>query len=674
MAADHKSGLYSSTFQDFHFEMRLDVDGDFAQNQVSVALTNQFPSHWIASLATQSAERWVGQIWYRHGAAETVTIGGITPNRFIVLWEETDDGDEVSLTFAHDFQSLLTITFEKQSESFRTVEFEIDNEAGVDVLTEYDTHDHPRRPTDLPQETLTLAETFSRTGVEVSMTAGANELSDDGAGFDEEWNVTELHDAMLANWSRSDGTPWSMWIFAASQFDNEPGFVTFGIMFDFFGSFHRNGTAVFNTAIEDFYPPGTPNRQATIRRHKFRTLVHEIGHAFNLAHSWDKDDGTPWHPGVFDEPEARSYMNYPNRVDGEDNAYWDTFRFRFSDQELEFLRHAPANFVSMGRESWFENHSDLAVSRKAGNDLQLELRFQRARPIFDFMEPVYLELKLTNRSRKAVQVAPETLHDVSRMNVYVTRKGGATKKLRPFSTSCFAPMRQETLKYGQSMYGELLLSVASNGWLISEPGEYNVVVTLAASCSCDKRQEELLASGSTTLYVRPPAIAERIAQERIAQDYFGDDVGRVLAFGGSRTLTTANDVLHDVSDRFGDAAASIHAKLAIGLPDARKYKHVIADNYGKLSVSVSEPNIDTVRALTKDVLIDSGLQCAETLGHLAFKRVSDGLSTAMEKVKDTKAAAGYQRNILKVMRARKAKLPKSVRDAIKARVSSLTGK
>ena len=50
MSEAHKSGLYEHAIQGFHFELRLDVDGSQPQNQASVRLTNELPSHWIAEL------------------------------------------------------------------------------------------------------------------------------------------------------------------------------------------------------------------------------------------------------------------------------------------------------------------------------------------------------------------------------------------------------------------------------------------------------------------------------------------------------------------------------------------------------------------------------------------------------------------------------------------------
>lgn len=674
MSSQNKSGLYETMFSQFHFELRLDVDGSFSQNQVSVTLTNQFPSHWIANLSVRSPASWEGSIWFRNGSADDVTISGLRPNRFRIEWSETSNSESVQLTFLRDFQSLLTITLERESEFFHEVEFEIDHQLGVDVLTEYDTHAHPRRPSDLPHETLTLTEAFARAGVNVSVTDGGNVFDASRAGADAEWARSELNDAMMANWSRPDGTPWSMWVMAASKFDDEPGSVVFGIMFDSIGNFHRNGTAVFNTSIENFYPSGTPNRAATIQRHKFRTLAHEIGHAFNLAHSWQKEIRQPWHPGVSNEVEARSFMNYPGRVQGGENAYWNDFRFRFSSQELQFMRHAPADFVAMGGEDWLQNHADVAVDPEApviNNGLALHLRVQRKQPIFDYLEPVRIELKLENTTKKPISVPSEILNDMAKMKIYVTRRGGDTTQVRPYAVECFAPTEDHTLNAGKSLYGEVYLSSASNGWLISEPGQYEVVIGVNSICQCESSQRDNLATGRMVLYVRPPAAHERMDYEQVAQDYFSEEVGRVLSFGGSRLLEKANNYLKGLSERLPECQASIHAQLALHMPDTRAYKLVSCRDKG-LDLKVLDSRIEEVESSLKQLLVNDGARAAQTLGHLEFKSISDRYTRALERVEEGGKAASMQKNVLTVLKKCKAKLPKTVRDEIKKRIEGLT--
>ena len=50
-------------------------------------------------------------------------------------------------------------------------------------------------------------------------------------------------------------------------------------------SFQRQGAAVFYNAIQ--------GASAATQRAQLRTYVHELGHAFNLLHSWDKGFGRP---------------------------------------------------------------------------------------------------------------------------------------------------------------------------------------------------------------------------------------------------------------------------------------------------------------------------------------------------------------------------------------------
>src|SRR6266571_6917277 len=117
-------------------------------------------------------------------------------------------------------------------------------------------------------------------------------------------------------------------------------------MFDDIGPNQCQGTALFTKAFISQPPAGDPNPDAWVRRMIFWTACHEMGHAFNLAHSWQKALGTPWIP-LANEPEARSFMNYPYNVAAGQTAFFADFEFRFSDGELLFMRHAPARFVEM---------------------------------------------------------------------------------------------------------------------------------------------------------------------------------------------------------------------------------------------------------------------------------------------------------------------------------------
>ena len=111
-----------------------------------------------------------------------------------------------------------------------------------------------------------------------------------GAGADALWSDAEMHDAMQTYWSRFANVPqWSVWTFFAALSDQGPGLG--GIMFDDIGPNHRQGTAIFHDSFISEPPPGDPDADAAVARIRFWTAVHELGHAFNLAHAWQKSLG-----------------------------------------------------------------------------------------------------------------------------------------------------------------------------------------------------------------------------------------------------------------------------------------------------------------------------------------------------------------------------------------------
>ena len=111
-----------------------------------------------------------------------------------------------------------------------------------------------------------------------------------------------MHDAMQTYWSRFENRPqWALWILNAGLHDS--GTSLGGIMFDDIGPNHRQGTAIFNDSFIDNAPPGDVAPEGWRQRMKFWTICHEMGHAFNMAHSWQKALGTSWMP-LSNDPEA----------------------------------------------------------------------------------------------------------------------------------------------------------------------------------------------------------------------------------------------------------------------------------------------------------------------------------------------------------------------------------
>ena len=80
------------------------------------------------------------------------------------------------------------------------------------------------------------------------------------------------------------------------------------------------------------------------------------------------------------------------------------------------MRHAPARFVQMGNADWFDHHGFEQAETLARAEAAARAAGQPARTrVFEFLEPVMLELKLTNisaraagRSRKVCSARPTT--------------------------------------------------------------------------------------------------------------------------------------------------------------------------------------------------------------------------------------------------------------------------
>ncbi|HEU4941967.1 MAG TPA: hypothetical protein VFT18_01785, partial [Gaiellaceae bacterium] len=603
-------------------EIRLDVDGRYPQMAVSGTISGFLVSriHWIARLRKIAPNRWRGAIWYKDGAAasfpytavDVTAIGGPFPS-----------SRSVKIVYRAPGVPKRTVVYRYASAHYRTVNFEFDFQAGEIADTAIDTCAHPNRPASLPCETLTIPKVFQRVGCQVTTNAGSPVPSPPGAT----WSDMEMHDAMQIHWSRfANKAQWAMWIFYASM--HEAGTGLGGIMFDDIGPNHRQGTALFVDSFIAQPPANEPaaDRPAWIDRMRFWTAVHEMGHAFNLAHSWQKSLGTPWVP-LANEPEARSFMNYPYNVAGGQAAFFSNFEFRFSDPELLFIRHAPERFVQMGNAAWFDHHGFEEASAPEEPTMTLELRVNREAARYEFMEPVWLELKLTNTGRQPRLVDSDVL-DADSLTVILKKEGKDARQLVPFRQKCVAP-ETKALMPGESIYGTVLASAGLNGWDVAEPGTY--MIQAAAHIG-----DEDIVSAPFTLRIAPPVTRD---EEYSAGDLFTQDAARVLVFGGSRFLDGANDLLHEVVERFPDRRIALHARVALGNPLTIDYKQVLPTEDG-LELEIASAQPDEAAKLLRPALVTDADVAAETFGHIRYRglavRAARRLATAGAETEATK--------------------------------------
>lgn len=624
-------------------ELRLDVDGQYPRMVVSGTIFTYMAvtMHWIANLAWAGVNTWAGSIWYKDGneASFPYTNVSVKVNH---TWFPANR--QATVTFSGGGAPNRVCTYKYASLYFHEVEFEFDTAAGTTAITSINTGAHPNRPAILSTENLSIETVYRRAGFDVRKSGDDNVVPLAGAAADARWSDMEMHDAMQTYWSCfANIAQWSIWVFFASL--HERGTNLGGIMFDDIGPNHRQGTSVFEDSFIANAPAGETHPAAWISRMRFWTAVHEMGHTFNLAHSWQKEHppswGSSWIP-LSNEPEARSFMNYPYYVSGGETAFFSDFEFRFSDAELLFLRHAPARFVQQGNANWFDDHGFQQANVSCEPKFRLEVRANRSKAEFEFLEPVQLELKLSNISSQPLVVPEDILSSSQNLTVILKKKGKPAREYKSYAQYCMKTGMQ-VLMPGGSVYAPLSPYAGLNGMDMIEPGYYSVQASLHLP------SEEDAVSNLLSVRITPPCSYD---EEYLAQDFYNDEVGRILGLGGSKFLANGINTLKEVAARLTDRRVALHARVALTNPMMRKYKTLEIPE-GRYSmqpsamikgakIKTSAIDEKSVMKEMSDILVNKASASAESLGHINYRQGTEFYAEFLAEHGDYSMAASVQ--------------------------------
>lgn len=637
-------------------QLRLDVDNQYPLMVASGILFNfPYTVHWIANLREYGGG-WTGKIWYTDGDTRYFPYTMVT----IFVRQNKNSYPSGATTIFSDGIETITKTFNYKSPYFHEVNFEFDFETAENVTSSFNTCGHPNRPAYLDCEILSIEETFRRTGFDVTTNPGGVVPSAD-AGANLQWSNAEMHDAMQTYWSRfADKPQWAMWVFFASQ--HEYGYGLGGIMFDSIGPNHRQGTAVFNDSFVSDAPADESNQDEWVQRNVFWTACHEMGHGFNLAHSWQKSWGTPWIPQINDF-EARSFMNYPNNVSGGQNAFYANFEYRFTDEELLFMRHAPSRFVEMGNEDWFSNHGFWSDVESA-NTLKMEVRVNREDPIFEYMEPVMVEFKLTNQTDKPLLVDANILRSMDSMSLLIKKGENPIREFRPYAKYCY-DYSPQLLDAEQSIYESHFISVGKDGWYISEAGKYQIQAIL-------HENNNTIVSHPITINVLPGTSRN---EALLGIKYFTDEVGRILTFEGSRVLEKGINVLKNVANEMQGTQVAKHASLVLGNSLISPYRKLVESNEtGMYQVSTIPADLTAAKQYIQNALLTDAEKSIETFGHIRYKRLMKKYSKKLAEHNEKEAAKEVLQKLHTILSDRTVhtkKILQSIIDKIKDELDKL---
>jgi hypothetical protein len=625
------SGRYLSPASGFQLELRVDVDGQRPMKmlsgdfyQISGATKTYFGSFIVKSpsITVTSANvvvKGLGQYTWSAGAPVVqVTIARRTifqpPAPATVQFFTT--GGSPGATYNCAFDSVY----------FRSVRIETDRVSDV-ATPVFATYNTGSLLSGGPARNLSVVGAFAESGIELVPTTGSNVVNISEAAGNAKWSNAELHASMEKHFTLWKEIPqWAVWLVVAQDHDIGPGLL--GIMFDQKGK-QRQGCAVFHR--------GLGGTTAEKLRLQLQTYVHELGHCFNMLHSWQKSFANP--PGI-NRPASLSYMNYPWGFPGGEAQFWKNFPFQFDDGEVQHLRHAFRNNIVMGGNDFIigaglEHPEILGTPVRDDSGLRLQIS---APASFALGEPVVIKLNLGATDTRG-KTAHDYLHpNFGQVQVAIRKPDGRVVAYEPLISHCVAG-RETYLDANTQAEDSAYIGYGKDGFYFDQSGIYRIRAVYTAL------DGSTVVSNILNLRVRYPVTA---ADEDLADLYFGEDQGTLLYLLGSDSeyLASGRTAFTKVVDKYPTNPMANYARLVLGVNASREFKTIVEDRETRLLVR--KPNTDSciqnlTAAVDSNVLDSITTDMAAMLLADVQATYGDDKGAAETRKKVRKAAAAAKR-------------------------------
>lgn len=452
----------------------------------------------------------------------------------------------------HGLPSRCTISFSAVWESveMRSIGVELESEKDVAPLPEFE----------YKGKAISLEFALQKSGISVIETGHPSQIPANADG----WGNTQLH-TLLRDFSQASlaKRAWELHLLLLSK-STRQGLL--GVMFDTQDDLARQGTAVFANAIRELF--GT-----SADRKLIQTTTHELGHALNLAHRFERVVGCA---------DSLSFMNYDWRYKGGNrrNEYWTQFDFNFDPDELEFIRHAPlpalipggAPFHSINY--WADGNGGYSpyVPEVDMPGYNLILTPPTGGVVFEFGQPVFLGIELVNQTGHTVDIPPVLLDPKAGfLEVLIRRWEGESNSGNLANADIFVPIYQrcfdldesvfDIIPTGQSIKDNLNITFGSGGFAFAEPGAYDVTALVALYDSANQ-QDRIIRSNTLRIRIGVP---KSKTEEKDGMVLLRSDVGLYFALGGSDSLEKADDDLSEVLERRVGNAKTITDPVAANI-------------------------------------------------------------------------------------------------------------
>jgi hypothetical protein len=267
----------------------------------------------------------------------------------------------------------------------------------------------------------------------------------------------------------------------------------------------------------------------------------------------------------------------------------------------------------------------------------LVVTVDRARAVFEFLEPVRIRVTLRNIGERPQVVDGGILLDGHALRVTIAAEGRPPRWWRPYARVCTVA-EPRVLQPGESLSTTLFVGAGLGGWYAGEPGSYQLRVALESG-------EIAALSRPLRLRVAAPRSWE---EDYLAQDFLTSEVGRALAFGGTYAMTAATRALEEAAERLRDRAVARHAQLALALPrmeDRRALRlpegrapmtSVAADGGGFVRIDAKH---NEARCRLDEALLRDRRQSVDTFGHIEHQRLIERYAHWLARHGDRAGAA-----------------------------------
>ena len=625
------SGSYTCSKGSLDLDFRIDIDGKRPLGCVSgdFFTTTGYTKRYFGSFAVHGVRVQVVRNYYLITGIGTFTWKAGAPKVQVIVPRRT-------ILQTHGAAQLRFLTMNNKPGAryicyfntpyFRVVQLEQDHERGVPPFRSYDTG---QLPSGGPRRRLSVTKSYREAGIDMQESGEWNSIDSSAAGANASWSNSELHQAMTRQFSMWREHPqWKVWLLAANKHDYGPGL--YGIMFDQHGK-QRQGCAAFHLGIGG----NTPVKQ----RLQLYCYVHELGHCFNLFHSFHKSYMDPPMPN---RPNSLSWMNYPRyyrdgNVSGE-TAFWQRFPFVFDTLEVRHLRHGFWLNVLMGGHPFGKgaslvNPADFSESLEDNSGLRLDLNPVRKTSVLG--EPVHIELKLSLTDLRGRDILTPFHPYGSMTRIAIRKPSGDVAVYEPLMEMCYAGETKHLSESNRTIYDSAYIGFGKEGFYFDQVGTYELRGVYHAPDGSE------VVSGPTFLRVRPPM---DIAEEEIADVYFGTDQGNLfwLEGSGAPDLSKGMDALKEVTEKHAEHRLAHYARKTIGMNLIRGFK--VYDPETR-SLSFTQPNIEEGLAQLDPVLAATEKQ--QVYDNIEMRKMTERLAQAEIRAGEAKSARGRADRLIK---------------------------